>query len=136
VVPGDQAAANRRDEAEVKPLPSFRAPAARTHRTFPMNDRRKRRVLFALGQTYATPAALDLLRAAQVSPADLLAEHQAGNWGDLDSDDAAANELAVTSGARILSVRKLGADRIYVITEAENDDGLRASTTILLCSEY
>jgi hypothetical protein len=75
-------------------------------------DRRKRRVLFALGQTFATPAALDLLRTAQVSPADLLAEHQAGNWGDLDADDAKANELAVTSGARILSVRKLPANTV------------------------
>jgi hypothetical protein len=101
-----------------------------------MNDRRKSRVLFVLGQTCATPAALDLFRTAHVSPADLLAEHQAGVWGDLDADDARANELAVTSGARILSVRKVGAERIYIITEAEDDDGLRASTTILLCSEY
>lgn len=101
-----------------------------------MNHKRKRRVLFALGQTYATPAAIDLLRIAQVSPADVLAEHQAGIWGDLDADDAKANELAVTSGARILSVRKLGAERLYIITEAENDYGLRSSTTILLCSEY
>lgn len=101
-----------------------------------MSDRHKRRVLFALGQTYATPAAVDLLRTAQVSPVDLLAEHQAGVWGDLDAEDAKANNLAVTTGARILSVRKLGAERIYVITEAADDDGLRASTTILLCSEY
>lgn len=101
-----------------------------------MNEIRRRRVLFALGQTYATPAALALLGTAQVSPADLLAEHQAGIWGDLDADDAKANELAVISGARILSVRKLGAERIYIITEAENDDGRRSSTTILLCSEY
>jgi hypothetical protein len=101
-----------------------------------MNHKRKRRVLFALGQTYATPAAIDLLRIAQVSPSDLLAEHQAGIWGDLNADDAKANELAVTSGARILSVRKLGAERLYIITEAEDDNGLRSSTTILLCSEY
>jgi hypothetical protein len=101
-----------------------------------MNDRRKRRALFALGQTYATPAVLDLLRTAQVSPTHLLAEHQAGIWGDLDADDAKANDLAVTSGARILSVRKLGAERIYIITEAERDDGIRTATTILLCSEY
>jgi len=101
-----------------------------------MTDRRTRRVLFALGQTYATPAALDLIGRAQISPADLLAEHQAGIWGDLDPDDAKANELAVTSGARILSVRKLLGERIYIITEAENDSGLRSSTTILLSSEY
>lgn len=101
-----------------------------------MTNSRKRRVLFALGQTYGTPAALDLLGRAQISPAELLAEHQAGTWGDLDPDDAKANELAVTSGARILSVRKLLGERIYVITEAENDSGLRSSTTILLSSEY
>lgn len=101
-----------------------------------MNDRRKHRVLFALGQTYATPAALELLRTAQVSPADLLAEHQAGIWGALDADDVKANELAMISGTRILSVRKLGTERIYIITEAENDEGFRSSTTILLCSEY
>ena len=101
-----------------------------------MNKRPKRRVLFALGQTYATPAALEVLDVAQISPVLLLAEHQAGIWGDLDAEDKAANERAVRTGARILSVRKIGKARLYIITEAENDAGLRSATTILLCSEY
>lgn len=101
-----------------------------------MNKRLKRLVLFGLGQTYATPAALEVLSVAQISPALLLAEHQAGIWGDLDAEDKAANEHAVRTGARILSVRKIGEARLYIITEAENDAGLRGATTILLCSEY
>lgn len=101
-----------------------------------MNNQRKRPVLFALGQTYATPAALEVLRVAQISPALLLAEHQAGIWGDLDAEDKRANEQALKSGARILSVRKIGQERLYIITDAENDNGLRGATAILLCSEY
>ena len=96
----------------------------------------KRKVLFGLGQTYATPAALACIQRAQLSVHALLAEHQAGIWGDVDDEDAKANEHAVTTGARILSVRHLGVERAYIITEAEDDDGVRSATTILLCREY
>jgi hypothetical protein len=98
--------------------------------------RRQRKVLFGLGQTYATPAALACIQRAQLSVHDLLAEHQAGIWGDIDEEDAKANEHAVKTGARILSMREFGGERAYIITEAEDDDGVRSATTILLCQEY
>lgn len=38
---------------------------------------------FSLGQTVATPGALDALSAAGQTPMDLLRRHIAGDWGDL-----------------------------------------------------
>jgi hypothetical protein len=37
--------------------------------------------LFSLGQLVATPGALALVAGAGASPAELLARHQAGDWG-------------------------------------------------------
>ncbi len=68
-----------------------------------------------------------------------LARHKAGDWGDLDSQDAAANDHAALLGERILSAytlpddlaRKVRQTKLWVITEAD-----RASTTILWPEEY
>lgn len=92
--------------------------------------------LFGLGRLLATPAALDVLTAAQHHPAKLLQQHQCGLWGDLCAEDLAANDDALMSGARLLSVYKVNDIRLYVITEAVSDTGRRECTTILLPSEY
>lgn len=86
---------------------------------------------FSLGQVVATPGALALLQAHDVSPADVLARHQAGSWGEVPPQDAQANELAVTAGHRILSSYRVGGERLWVITEGD-----RSATTLLLPSEY
>jgi hypothetical protein len=86
---------------------------------------------FALGQTVATPGALDVLKTAGTSPLDLLVRHQAGDWGDVPPEDATENELSVEQGFRILSSYAVGRDRLWVITEAD-----RSVTTILKPSEY
>lgn len=87
---------------------------------------------FPLGQVVATPGALAVLEARGLSAADLLARHQAGDWGDVSPQDLRANELALQRGYRLLSSYTLAKGvRIWVITEAD-----RAATTLLLPSEY
>ena len=89
--------------------------------------------LFPLGQTVATPGALHALAAACVMPLELLARHQVGDWGELDAEDRAENELSVRQGFRILSAYRLPGteSRIWIITEAD-----RSVTTLLLPEEY
>jgi hypothetical protein len=87
--------------------------------------------MFRLGQVVATPGALDALDVAGVSPLALLARHQAGDWGDVPREDAAENELSLVHGFRIVSSYPVGADRVWIITEAD-----RSATTLLLPSEY
>lgn len=94
-----------------------------------------------------------------------LYRHASGDWGDLGAHDAEANELALTTGARILSsylipdeIRRsagdggtgaatpsgngsdpraaIAAERLWIITEAEDGRGLRSQTTVLFPSDY
>ncbi len=63
---------------------------------------------------------------------ELLNRHRTGDWGEVDSEDWAANDQAVTQGERVLSAYTLkDGVRLWIITEAD-----RAATTILLPSEY
>ena len=58
--------------------------------------------------------------------------HILGEWGDLDAEDKAENELSVREGFRILSSYTLpDGSRVWVITEAD-----RSATTLLLPEEY
>ena len=88
--------------------------------------------LFELGQVVGTPGALQALTEAGQLPAEFLARHVTGDWGDLCDEDKEENELSVEQGFRILSAYKLqtGA-KVWVITEAD-----RSATTILLPDEY
>ncbi len=92
------------------------------------------RALFPLGFTYITPGALDLLAAARVAPAALLARHGAGDWGAVPPEDARENALSLRQGFRLVSSYPVGDDpaaRVWIITEAD-----RSSTLLLLPSEY
>lgn len=101
---------------------------------------------FEFGAVVATPASLDLLHQHGINPLLLLSRHVTGDWGDLCSDDAAANDDAVRTGARVLSSYRINArDNVWIITEAVSDcdnqgDTLavpkRLATTMLLPSEY
>ena len=87
---------------------------------------------FSLGQTLATPGALEALQAAGQDPSELLARHVVGDWGDLDEEDKQENELSLKQGFRLLSAYHLATGvKIWVITESD-----RSATTILLPSEY
>ena len=88
--------------------------------------------LFLLGRVLSTPGALSACEEARVDPRLYLARHVAGDWGDLEAEDKAANDAAILSEARILSAYTLPTDeRLWIITEAN-----RAYTTLLLPLEY
>ena len=88
--------------------------------------------LFRLGCLVATPQALGTLARHGVAPFALLKRHASGDWGDVPSDDAKANHMALQSGSRLLSAYRIENDvRIWIITEAD-----RSATTILLPSDY
>jgi hypothetical protein len=92
---------------------------------------------FAPGQIVATQGAIAALKEASQTPHELLARHLRGDWGDLDAEDAALNDEALKDGSRLLSayVLKTG-EKLWVITEAESDDGQRSHSTILRPDEY
>jgi hypothetical protein len=92
---------------------------------------------FEMGQLVATPAALEVLEESRQTPIDLLRRHCRGDWGDLSQSDKQSNEEALEHGSRIFSayILKTGV-KLWVITEAQDDSGVRASTCILLPSEY
>ena len=87
--------------------------------------------LFEMGQVVATPGALQFCEANKINPLLLLGRHIAGDWGDLDSADVAANVRAVQHDLRILSAYKFADGKVWVITEAD-----RRSTCLLLPDEY
>ena len=92
---------------------------------------------FTLGQTVATPAALKAIQQAGQSPAEFLDRHVRGDWGDLCDEDKQANEDALQDGSRILSAYHTSTgQKIWIITEAADEDDRREVTTILLPDEY
>jgi len=93
--------------------------------------------LFQLGQVVATPGALGALEKAGQTPWELVAQHIQGQWGVVDAEDAQSNNDAVKDGSRILSVYLLkNGVKVWIITEAADDDGNREATTLLLPDEY
>ncbi|QEL17861.1 hypothetical protein [Limnoglobus roseus] len=92
---------------------------------------------FQMGKVVATPGALAALEEAGHSPWVYLSLHVEANWGTVDADDKAANDNALRDGSRILSAYRLNTgEKIWIITDAEDDHGHRQSTTILLPDEY
>ncbi len=91
------------------------------------------------GRILATPAALAALERSGQNLWEFMARHIAGDWGDVDSEDAEANNQSLKDGSRLLSAYVLAdpeKTRLWIITEAEDDSGSRAATTALLASEY
>ncbi len=92
---------------------------------------------FPLGRVFATPGALDAMAASGEEAADFLARHAQSDWGCVPADDATLNGQAIENGARILSAYDtLCGVRMWIITEAADEAGQRAATTILLPQEY
>lgn len=92
---------------------------------------------FSLGQLIATPGALEALQESGQSPMDFILRHVRGDWGLVCDEDKMANDQALLDGSRLLSAyTTLNETRLWVITEATDDQGRRAATTILLPEEY
>jgi hypothetical protein len=115
-------------------------------RTSTTDSVRATRPLFDLGQVVATPAAVALMQECGINGLRMLCRHQAGDFGDLCADDQRSNEAALADGTRIFSSHIIGATvtaqarderrRIWIITEACDDDGRRRSTCILTPEDY
>jgi hypothetical protein len=96
------------------------------------------RIHFDLGQVVATPGALDALSRNESDAREYLKRHASGDWGSACTEDKQANDEALGTGARILSVYGLAdGTKIWVITDGTVDDqGTRPTTTILEPSDY
>lgn len=93
--------------------------------------------LFKLGRVLATPGALAALEQSGQSVWEFLTRHLAGDWGLVDAHDKAANDEAITDGSRLLSAYTLKTgETIWIITEAQDDNGNRAATTACLPQDY
>ena len=88
---------------------------------------------FSLGQVVMTPGVQVLIEEAldHQMMIGMLRRHQEGDWGDLGSEDKAANDEAVEQGDRIFSMYNFKGTKVYVITEWD-----RSVTTILLPGDY
>ena len=85
---------------------------------------------FRMGRIVATPNAL-----AQLTPEDILLgiqRHQAGDWGNVDVEDQAANETALARGGRLLSAyQAANGTKFWLLTESD-----RRVSTVLLPEDY
>ena len=92
---------------------------------------------FELGTVVATPGALDALEQSGQSPSEFLKRHLRCEQGDLCNEDHELKGEAVKDGSRILSAYKTTKGvKLWIITEAENGNGHRSATTLLLPDEY
>lgn len=94
--------------------------------------------LFQMGRLLSTPAALEALERAGQSVWEFFSLHSKGQWGDeLCQEDKDLNDAALVDGSRLLSAyrTRLGV-KLWIITEAADDEGHREATTILLPDEY
>ena len=94
-------------------------------------------IKFSTGVLLATPGALKALEKAGQTAEFFLSRHELGDWGEVCDEDQRLNDLALITGERLLSAyRTLRNQRIWVLTDAADDDGQREATTVLLPEEY
>jgi len=91
----------------------------------------------SLGQVVATPGALQALEESGQTPNFFLDQHVSGNWGIVGEEDWQLNDESLKDGSRILSAYLTSkGKKVWVITEATDDNGHRVATTLLLPEEY
>lgn len=87
---------------------------------------------FKLGKLVSTPGALRALDEADQYANDFIGRHVSADWGEVRESDALANDRALRSNGRLLSVYQTDAGTtLWIITEAD-----RSVTTLLLPEEY
>ena len=84
---------------------------------------------FATGQIVITTNAVRRLTPDEINQG--FARHISGDWGNVCSDDAKANDDALENGDRLLSAYGEGTRRFWIITEYD-----RSVTTILMPEDY
>lgn len=84
----------------------------------------------SLGRTVITSNAASVLDATSVIVA--IGRHSCCDWGNVDAEDKASNDLALIDGGRLLSsYLDASGTKFWIITEAD-----RSSTTVLLPEDY
>ena len=102
-----------------------------------MSPNETTKVKFHPGQIVATPGAIDAIREAGQTPHEFLVRHLSGDWGELDQEDRQLNDAALIDGSRLLSAYTTAKnERLWIITEAADDQGRCLCTTILLASQH
>jgi hypothetical protein len=84
---------------------------------------------FPLGRTVATRGAMNELPVQAMTEA--LARHERADWGEMPTEDKAANNRSLEEGGRLVSRWDAQGKIFYIITEAD-----RSRTTVLLPEEY
>ena len=85
---------------------------------------------FPLGQVCATAGVAEEVSFIELMSA--LQRHTKGDWGELDPEDWAENELSLKEGFRLLSAyRSSQGVKFWILTKAD-----RTATTIFLSNEY
>ena len=74
--------------------------------------------LFPTGKWTITPEAISLLAHHRIDPVGIIWRHRTGDWGDVDLDQAMANNDAVLFGGPILSMYRVGRDLVSIETAA------------------
>ena len=102
-----------------------------------MVSQNNRKPLFDLGsKVLSTPAALEAMDEAGLTPASFIDRHVTGDFGNLCEEDRQLNLEAIKDGSRILSAYLVGDVKLYCITEAKDENGKRSATTLTLAEEY
>lgn len=82
--------------------------------------------------TYTSGALVAFSKVQAIEPTMAMRRHLCGDWGDVDGHHKRANDLALRTGDRLLSVFHLSTGvKFYIVTEAD-----RSATTYLLPDEY
>lgn len=92
---------------------------------------------FKLGLVVVTPGFLNAINASNQTSQEFLGRHLALEQGELCDNDHQLNKDSLMDGSRILSSFRLSTGvKIWVITEAADDNNVRNSTCLLLPEEY
>jgi len=92
---------------------------------------------FELGLVVMTRGIEALVEQGIVNPTALLGRHVAGDWGDIAPEDRGLNEADLLTGDRLLSVYNVTEGvRVWIITEAADENGYRHVTTLLRPDDY
>jgi len=92
---------------------------------------------FRPGRLVATPGAHAALQRNDQSPLHYLLRHLNCDWGIMSEEDKQTNKDSLQNGARLMSYYLMpDGTKLWIITEAEDEEGNRSATTLLLPDEY